>query len=166
MESWVDGILTLARDLRPPPDYAVLPGVAVGVFDNLSMQMNYGSYMREGGSGERKDMTNWFWSSLPQCLARPTFDAHALASRSSFFREDRSIAAFCRGFYLDSPEVAANRSARWTKWLSSIRDGVHLQRPRVRPKWRPHKMYEPPIFDRLQSSYEDVRFELDGYHAQ
>ena len=31
----------------------------------------------------------------------------------------------------------------------------------VRPKWRPHKMYEPPIFDRLQSSYEDVRFELD-----
>ena len=161
VESWVDGILTLARDLRPPPDYAVLPGVAVGVFDNLSMQMNYGSYMREGGSGERKDMTNWFWSSLPQCLARPTFDAHALASRSSFFREDRSIAAFCRGFYLDSPEVAANRSARWTKWLNSIRDGVHLQRPRVRPKWRPHKMYEPPIFDRLQSSYEDVRFELD-----
>ena len=49
VESWVDGILTLARDLRPPPDYAVLPGVAVGVFDNLSMQMNYGSYMREGG---------------------------------------------------------------------------------------------------------------------
>ena len=161
VESWVDGLLTVARDLRPPPTYEQLPGVAVGVFDNLSMQMNYGSYMREGGSGERKDMTNWFWCSLPRCLARPTFDAHALASRKSFFREDRSIAAFCRGFYLDSPEVAANRSARWTKWLSSIRDGVHLQRPRVRPKWRPHKMYQPPIFDRLQSSYEDVRFELD-----
>ena len=58
VEAWVDGLLTLARDLRPPPDYEKLPGVAIGVFDNLFMQWNYGSHMREGGGGERKDMTN------------------------------------------------------------------------------------------------------------
>ena len=64
VEAWVDGLLALAHDLRPPrepPDYEELPGVAIGVFDNLSMQFNYGSYMREGGGGERKDMTNWLY---------------------------------------------------------------------------------------------------------
>ena len=165
VESWVDGLLTVARDLRPPPAYQQLAGVAVGVFDNLSMKMNYGSYMRDGGSGERKDMTNWFWCDLPTSLARPGFDANELASRDSFFRRDRSIGDFCRSFYLDSPDIAANRSSRWTKWLRAIQNGVHLARPRVRPKWRPHKMYQPPIFDRLQSSYDDVRFELNTMRA-
>ena len=42
--TWVDGFLTLARDLRPPPSYEVLPGVGVAVFDNLSMKLNYGAY--------------------------------------------------------------------------------------------------------------------------
>ena len=27
--------------------------------------------------------------------------------------------------------------------------------------WRPHKEYQKPIFDRLQSSYDDVRFEVN-----
>ena len=161
VESWVDGVLEVARELRPLPSYELLDGVAVGVFDNLSMKMNYGSYMREGGSGELKHMTNWFYCRLPRHLAAPGFDAHALASRSSFFRTDRSLSQFCRSFYLDSDEVAANRSARWTKWLRAIQNGVHLQRPAVRPAWRPQKIYQPPIFDRLQSSYEDVRFELN-----
>ena len=161
--SWVDGILTIARDLRPPPSYEQLRGVAVGVFDNLTMKTQYGSYMREGFSGTRMDMTNWFWCDLPAALARPGFDADRLASTASFFRRDRSISRFCLRFYLDCTDIAENRSSRWTKWLRAIQNGVHLARPRVRSRWPglPHKVYQPPIFDRLQSSYDDVRFELN-----
>ena len=160
-ESWVADILEVARSLRPPPNYETLPLVNVCVFDNLSMQMNYGSYMREGGSGELKHMTNWFYCPLPRRLAPAGFDAMELGNRETFFRKDRSLSRFCRSFYLDCADIALSRSTRWTKWLSSIRDGRHLERPAVRPAWRPHKMYQPPIFDRLQSSYEDVRHELD-----
>ena len=161
VEAWVDGVLSMARDLRPPPDYEILEGVAVGVFDNLSMKLNYGSYMREGGSGELKNMTNWFYCPFPRHLADPAFDAHAIASSASMFRTDVSLSRFCRSFYLDCTDIAENRSRRWTKWLTALQNGVHLQRPRVRPSWRPYKVYQPPIFDRLQSSYEDVRFELN-----
>ena len=161
VQSWVDGVLNVARDLRPPPEYEPLEGVAVGVFDNLSMRMNYGSYMREGGGGELKHMTNWFHCQLPRHLAPPTFDADAIFTQPNGMFARRSLSQFCRSFYWDSQEVAACRSNRWTKWLGAIRNGRHLQRPAVRPSWRPHKIYHPPIFDRLQSSYEDVRFELN-----
>ena len=36
-----------------------------------------------------------------------------------------------------------------------------INRPRSMPAWRPHKNYEPPIWDHLQSSYADVRAELE-----
>ena len=103
--SWVDGLLTIARDLRPPPSYEQLRGVAVGVFDHLTMKTQYGSYMRDGFSGTRMDMTNWFWCDLPAALARPGFDAHRLASSASFFRTDRSISRFCFRFYLDCTDI-------------------------------------------------------------
>ena len=156
--TWVDGFLTLARDLRPPPSYEVLPGVGVAVFDNLSMKLNYGAYVREGG-GEYKTMTNWFHCAIPREFAPPGFDADEIF-KQGIFRRDRSKSQFCRSFYLDCADVAHNRSHRWTKWLAAIRDGTFLQRPRVKPLWKPHKVYQPPIFDRLQSSYEDVEFEL------
>ena len=44
-QTWVDGFLTLARDLRPPPSSEVLNGVAIAEFDNLSMKLNYGLYV-------------------------------------------------------------------------------------------------------------------------
>ena len=157
--TWVDGFLTLARDLRPPPSYEVLPGVGVAVFDNLSMKLNYGAYVREGGGGEYKTMTNWFHCAIPREFAPPGFDADEIF-KQGIFRRDRSKSQFCRSFYLDCADVAHNRSHRWTKWLAAIRDGTFLQRPRVKPLWKPHKVYQPPIFDRLQSSYEDVEFEL------
>ena len=140
--------LTLARDLRPPPSYEVLDGVAVAVFDNLSMKLNYGSYVREDGGGEFLNMTNWFHCSVPRQLAHAAFDADDVFRRG-IFRRDRSKSRFCRSFYLDCPDIARLRSDRWTKWLARIRDGTFLQRPHVRPLWKPHKVYQEPIFDRL-----------------
>ena len=158
-QTWVDGFLTIARDVRPPPSYEVLRGVRVAVFDNLSMKLNYGSYVREEGGGEFLNMTNWFHCAVPRQFAPPGFNADEVFMRG-IFRKDRSRSQFCRSFYLDCPDIARNRSDRWTKWLAHIRDGTFLQRPAVPPLWRPHKEYQEPIFDRLQSSYEDVEFEL------
>ena len=41
------------------------------------------------------------------------------------------------------------------------RRGEEAGRAGTCTRWRPHKVYQPPIFDRLQSSYDDVRHELN-----
>ena len=71
-------LLRLARDLRPPPAYEALEGLAIAPFDNLSMRLNYSSYVRDGQGGERKDMTNWLWTQPPRSLAPATLDVHHL----------------------------------------------------------------------------------------
>ena len=82
------------------------------------------------------------------------------------FRKDRSASYFARQFYLDSPEVATNRSSRWQQFFVAHRSGRLLERPRVAPTWVPHKEYMPPMYDRLQSKYEDVRHEMNTMRAK
>jgi hypothetical protein len=159
VESWTDDIKELARPLRPACRYEALPGVAVAVMDNLSMNLNYHAYMREGEGGERKDMTNWFTSSVPRFLAAPTFNADLLWSNP--FRTDVSLGQFSRSFFLMCPDIASHRSNRWTKWMNRIANGTHLDRPSVPARWVAHKVYGDPIWNRLQSSYEDVSFEIE-----
>ena len=70
-----------------------MPHVAIAVFDNLSMKLDYGSYVtgRVGGELKVKHMTNWFHVSPPRHLAPPTFVARdiwleaALASPGNSF---------------------------------------------------------------------------------
>ena len=163
-ETWVEDFLVKASRMRPPPHDTPLKDTAVAVFDNLSMKLNYGSYMVEGASGERKDMTNWFYVIPPAKIAPETFDADRIF-REGIFRKGVSITRFCRLFYLDSPEVKANRSGRWTKYMRAIQNGKHMARPMVKPTWCPHKIYKEPVWDRLQSSYDDVRFEMNKMRA-
>ena len=75
---------------------------------------------------------------------------------------DCSLSHFSRQFYLDCPAIASNRDSRWCRFLTALNSGRLLERPRVAPTWQPHKEYQAPIFDRLQSSYEDVRAEMDA----
>ena len=77
------------------------------------------------------------------------------------FRTDVSLGAFCRLFALHHPDIVANKRARWARFILASRNGTSLDRPFFRPGWRPHRVYEPPIWDRLQSSYDDVRAELE-----
>ena len=70
---WVHDFMKLARTCRPPPPEATLPGVAVATFDNLSMNVDYKSYVTEGEGGYKLDMTNWFSTYIPQHLA-PQFN--------------------------------------------------------------------------------------------
>ena len=194
-ETWAEEFMAKARVQRPQPTDPVLKGVLVACFDNLTMNVDYSSYVREGESGFKLDMTNWFSTSIPRFLACTQFDAkhicengpscfehtclHQPLSRSvahntlcslfpaplspvqnGIFRTDVSLSAFCRLFYSDHPDIVANQRTRWERFLRAARNGRLLDRPDVLPRWRPYKTYQPPMFGRLQSSYDDVEYEL------
>ena len=81
--SWGEGFLALANANRPAPDDEMLQGVQVGVFDNLSMRCNYGSYVTQEAGGELKHMTNWLTAEIPKRLAPPGFNADYLCTDPS-----------------------------------------------------------------------------------
>jgi hypothetical protein len=56
--AWVHDILQRARTLRPPPTEVSLSRIRVAAFDNLSMNVDYSSYVREGEGGYKLEMTN------------------------------------------------------------------------------------------------------------
>ena len=163
--NFTDGLIELARSLRPEDTVEILEGTAIVTFDNLTMQMQYGSYVREGEGGELKNMTNWFSCVPPRSLAPPGYDEEAIFMRGIFHGSNLSLSQFCRSFYLDHHEIASNRSSRWTRIMRQIQNGKHLDRPSVPPTWTPRKVYHDPVFDKLQSSYDDVRQELNIMRA-
>ena len=67
---------------------------------------------------------------------------------------------FARLFFADNVEIQRNKIRRWQVFLRDARNATLLDRPPVPPLWRPHKVYHPPMFDVLQSSYADVEHEL------
>ena len=68
-----------ARPWRPPPTEPTIKGVAVTVFDNLSMNIDYCSYSTEGETGYKLNMTNWLSTRVPSCLV-PQMDARQLCA--------------------------------------------------------------------------------------
>ena len=62
---------------------------------------------------------------------------------------------------MDDREIKSNKERRWCVFLRAARNGTLLERPRVAPLWKPHKVYHEPMFGRLQSSYADVEHELN-----
>lgn len=158
-ETWTEDFLSAARAFRPPPSYEPLDGVVVATFDNLSMNVDYSSYVREGEGGYKLDMTNWFTTSIPQRFVSASFNAAQLFQHG-IFRSDLSLDSFCRSFYLNSADIVANQRQRWTRFLHAAANGRLLNRPNTAPQWRPYKIYHEPMFGRLQSSYADVEYEL------
>ena len=64
-------------------------------------------------------------------------------------------------FYLHNAEIVANKKLRFTAYLRATSDGTLLQRPGHNLDYKAHLHYHPPIFGRLQTSYDDVEFELN-----
>ena len=60
----------------------MISGVAVAVFDNLSMKIDYSSYPSEGETGYKLDMTNWLSTRVPRRLA-PAMDARQICTYGS-----------------------------------------------------------------------------------
>ena len=73
-EKWIRDNMPMIMAARPGPLFDAIPGVAVACFDNLTMHQDYKSYSSEGEVGTKLDMTNWFYTLLPQYLAAINMD--------------------------------------------------------------------------------------------
>ena len=67
------------------------------------------------------------------------------AVRKGIFRKDLSLREFARSFFLDNREIRGNKERRWQLFLRADRNATLLDRPAVRPLWKPYKVYHEPI---------------------
>lgn len=169
---WAEDICELALTRDPGPKYTAVEAGAISaaVFDNFTIQVGYGSYATTDRKGERYDMTNWASVNLPADSA-PNCTPQALAAvrarRSGIFREDVSLSAFVRSFSIIAPATIANQHERWRHYLQLASNGELDKRPSFVSPYPPtHFIWQPPIKDRLQSSYEDVNFEMNYIRRQ
>ena len=73
------------------------------------------------------------------------------------------IEDFIDGFSMYAPDIVRNQRIRWAAFLdkASTPGGVWESEPYNSPYPPTRFHYHCPIWDRLQSSYEDVNFEMD-----
>ena len=162
---WAERISDLGADRDPGPTYAVAEGISAAVFDNLSIKVGYSSYMTGGQSGYRIDMTNWATVFLPSIAMPEGFQGiDSYLSSGGIFRSDLKFEDFLDGFGMHAPDIINNQRQRWISYLKTagsaipcIWDESRYDSPFPQTKFH----YHSPIFDRLQSSYEDVNFELN-----
>lgn len=82
------------------------------------------------------------------------------------FRDDISLTAFARSFSVIAPDIVANQQKRWRHYMQRAKDGKLDEKPNFASPYPPtHFVWHDPIKDRLQSSYEDVNFEVDWIRA-
>ena len=137
--NWGDGFLELARANRPASDDEMLEGVQVGVFDNLSMKLNYGSYVTQEAGGELKHMTNWLVAEIPRKLATPGFSADyicelppSLSIKTLTLTLALTFIAFDPYSNPDPDQLRAAFSGRTAR-----RATLRASSTWTRPRWRP-----------------------------
>ena len=162
--TWTESLCDDAIERDPGPSYPVAEGITAAVFDNLQMNVGYSSYATSTSDGRKIEMTNWATVFLPAATMPPTFTGMAdLLGAGGIFRTDLDLEDFIDGFSQHAPDIISNQRRRWGHYLDLARIGsiwaaeAHFMSPY--PPTRFH--FHDPIFDRLQSSYADVNFELD-----
>lgn len=79
--NFVESLLPICTDTRPPPQDAVLEKVGAAMFDNYTRRILYSSTATTESHGFLLNMTNSCSMLIPQKLAGPQFDAAALCER-------------------------------------------------------------------------------------
>lgn len=163
-----ESICELALERDPGALYqttAESAGITAAVFDNFTIQVGYGSYATIDKHGYRFDMTNWATVDLPATVApgcTPSMLSALRAPPRGIFRDDLSLDAFVRSFSIIAPDIVRNQQHRWQHYLERAVRGQLDERPLFQSPYPPtHFVWRPPIRDRLQSSYNDVNFEID-----
>ena len=160
---WAEELCDDAVERDPGPAYPVAEGITAAVFDNLMIKVGYGGYATSNSDGRKIEMTNWATVFLPAATMPPGFTGMAaLLGAGGIFRTDLDLDDFLDGFSMLAPDIVRNQRSRWGMFLDmaafgSIWAAEHFNSPY--PPTRFH--FHDPIFDRLQSSYDDVNFELD-----
>ena len=160
--TWVTKLIDDAMKRYPGCSYEQLDWISAAVFDNYTAQFNYDARHTADTQGERIDMTNWTTIYLPKSTL-PHIDLGQLTGTplEQTFRHGfdlESIGDLCMP---DHPDLVLYRRDRWRESFSSVRAGTFFNRPDYKPPHAHECYYQPPIPGKLQSSNEDVEFEVD-----
>ena len=161
--TWTEVLCNDAASRDPGAAYKTASGMTAAVFDNFQMNVGFGSYGTQESRGHVLKMTNWATAFLPASAIPTGFNLDRMLGSGGIFRVDRALAAFVDLFSPIAPDLLANKRKRWTAYLGKVAAGGELleKEPFTSPYPPTYFHYHDPIFDRLQSSYEDVNFELD-----
>ena len=162
-KTWAETLADEAVDCDPGPQYAVVQQITGAVFDNFQMRVGYSSYATANSAGRKIEMTNWATAFLPASAMPAAFDVLGALGAGGIFRTDLSRDAVLDSFSLLAPDIVSNMKSRFISFLNAAASGCDLWlHETYNSPYPPTKFhYHDPIFDRLQSSYEDVNFELD-----
>ena len=161
--TWTEEFVEEALTRDPGPPYPVAKGITAAVFDNFMINVGYGSYATVDSSGCKFAMTNWATAMLPAAAMPPNwFGIDAMLGQGGIFRTDLALEAFLDLFSPIAPDIVASQRSRWAQYLdAAVAGNIWDKEPYNSPYPPTHFIYHKPMKDRLQSSYEDVNFELD-----
>lgn len=150
----------LLRD--PGPPYKTASGMTGAVFDNFMMKVGYGSYATHESKARRFEMTNWASVFLPSNSVSDNFNIQTMLGNGGMFRDDLALSDFLDLFSPVNMDIMNNKRQRWSQFLDRAIDGTLWTKDVYDSPYPPtHFHWHDPIMDRLQSSYDDVNFELD-----
>ena len=161
--TWAEELCEQALERDPGAPYPVAKGITAACFDNFMINVGYGSYATVDSSGTKFAMTNWATALLP-AAAMPAnwFGLDAMLGQGGIFRTDMALEAFIDMFSPIAPDIVANQRSRWGQFLDAAVAGTLWAKEHFDSPYPPtHFIYHPPMKDRLQSSYDDVNFELN-----
>ena len=159
---WTEELCDLALTMDPGAQYRIATGISAAVFDNFMIKVGFGSYSMGGQTGTRFWMTNWASASIPASAVPAGFDIRTYLADGGIFRSDMVLSDFLDLFSPVAPDILANQRSRWREMLSNAAAEMLWDREPFESPYPPtHFHYHDPIMGRLQSSYEDVNFELD-----
>ena len=160
--TWADTFCDDAVVRDPGPSYPTAGGMSAAVFDNFMMKVGYGSFSTEGEAGYQIKMTNWATAFLPAVAVPADFSIDTMLGAGGIFRTDLTLSSFIDLFSPLNQELVDNKRSRWVKYMDMAADGkIWSKEPFDSPYPPTFFHYHKPIFDRLQSSYEDVKYEVD-----
>lgn len=159
-ESWVERLCDDAMRLRPVVESA--PGITAAVFDNFCMKIGYSSYHTTEAHGRRLDMTNWATVYLPPAIVAPNFSIDPILGSGGIFRTDIKLEDFLDLFSLLSRDIISNQRQRWVRFMEKAARGELWEHDEFQSQFPPTQFeWHSPMYERSQSSYDDVNFELD-----
>ena len=161
--TWAEDLCEAALPLDPGSPYKVAAGITAAVFDNFMMNVAYGSYATVDSAGKQLKMTNWATALLPAAAMPSNWHGlGAMMGDGGIFRTDYALEDFIDLFSPLAPDIVANQRSRWGEFLDAAVAGTLWAKEAYDSPYPPtHFIYHDPMPDRLQSSYEDVIFELN-----
>ena len=161
---WTQLLVTEAMEHDPGARYETAGGLTACAIDNFRIHSNYGAFSSGGVGGEAIDMTTWMSLALPATTMPPNFSFDALLGNGGIFRTDLRRADFTGMFSVHNPAILAAKNERFGRWLQAAKDGTFNDCPSETwqsPYPPTRQFHHKPIYDRTQSSYADVDFEMD-----